>query len=94
LKFETPNPKSETSPEFKGQKLKIAPNRAVLDFFPFPPLEFVSGFGFWVSDLGGRQPPGFESAFLGEFSVFRGPVLSGSVPSAGGKRGKAGLAAG
>ena len=70
---------------------KTVLNRAVWDFFPFPPFEFVSDFEFRVSDLGGRQPPGFQAAFLGMFSLFRGPVLSGPVPSDGGERGMAGL---
>ena len=45
-----------TIPKFKGPKPKTTPHRAVLDFCPFPPFEFVSGFGFRVSDLGRKQP--------------------------------------
>jgi hypothetical protein len=51
LKFEARNPKSETNPKSEPAMSKTTPRVAVLKFFRFLFFEFVSGFGFRISDL-------------------------------------------
>jgi hypothetical protein len=77
-KSEIRNPKSETNPKSEGQMFKTAPSRAVWDFFRFPPFEFVSGFGFRVSDF---QPPPFVSASSIHRAAFSDWFLGCELPN-------------
>jgi len=62
-KSEIRNPKSETNPKFKAERLQTSPveQSGRFEHFNFPEFEFVSDFGFRISDL--RRAPYIEELF-------------------------------